>query len=290
MGVISAKGPNPRVTDPLDPRYTDLSNFNKRFDMANLIGEGDVFAGAGYSKIESGSKFGTTVRDIKINDHVVIGNRTGRILEVFSVGDQVVGVTVYEDMRYLPKDYRLNPEAYGYNADGRGRTITYCLRNDLDISETDLLWNGAKVNLYQGSMMILPSTTSNPKTWSKIQQVVSDISNVENEIYYTTLKSRTGSSPEETNFYGVSTLQADILFSNGVENSLVLIYGSTNKTVTKVQTLIRQIPNGGALVTEFDNSGYDGVSGRKIKFDYYLNDVLTSLPFDVKFDLIVDFE
>ena len=53
MSTVQSKGYNPNVTDVNDPRFTGLSNHPDRWMMANLIGEGDVYAGRGYSQVYS---------------------------------------------------------------------------------------------------------------------------------------------------------------------------------------------------------------------------------------------
>ena len=109
-------------------------------------------------------------KNIQVNDFVVLGNRCGRVIEVFTNG-KVTGITVYEDMRYLPLDYRTTPGAFGYDDDAtkQGRTITYRFGRDTTRVEGPNE-NGSNVVLFQGTMMVLRQATDDRNTWNSVAQ------------------------------------------------------------------------------------------------------------------------
>jgi hypothetical protein len=172
MSRVQSKGYNPNIMDPIDPRFTGLSNHPDRWLMANMFGEGDVYAGRGYEQIYC---LNTASKDVEINDFVVLGNRCGRVLKVFtdstSSDGKVTGIKVYEDMRYLPLDYRNSPGAFGYDDDAtkQGRTITYRFGRDTN-SVDGPNENGSNVVLFQGTMMILRQSTDERETWNSVAQ------------------------------------------------------------------------------------------------------------------------
>jgi hypothetical protein len=173
MSTLQSKGYNPNIMDPNDPRFTALSQHPDRWLMANMFGEGDVYAGRGYEQIYC---LNTASKNIQVNDFVVLGNRCGRVLEVFTADDstsdgKVTGVKVYEDMRYLPLDYRNNPVAFGYDDDAtkQGRTITYRFGKDTTTVEGPNE-NGSNVVLFQGTMMILRQPNNDRNTWNSVAQ------------------------------------------------------------------------------------------------------------------------
>lgn len=173
MSTVQSKGYNPNIMDPNDPRFTALSQHPDRWLMANMFGEGDVYAGRGYEQIYC---LNTASKNIQVNDFVVLGNRCGRVLKVFTADDstsdgKVTGVKVYEDMRYLPLDYRNNPVAFGYDDDAtkQGRTITYRFGKDTTTVEGPNE-NGSNVVLFQGTMMILRQPNNDRNTWNSVAQ------------------------------------------------------------------------------------------------------------------------
>lgn len=179
MGTVASKGYNPNILDPNDPRFTALSEHSNRWLMANLIGEGDVYAGRGYEQVYC---FNTAKKDIAVNDHVVLGNRCGRVIDVITDDADpnsdggIAGIVVYEDMRYLPLDYRTAPVDFGYDDDATkvGRTTTYVFGRDTELAG---IKNGSNIVLFQGTLMVLRKQTNNPATWNSIAQAARTFQN-----------------------------------------------------------------------------------------------------------------
>lgn len=179
MGTVSPKGYNPNITNVNDPRFTSLSNHPDRWLMANMFGDGDVYYGG--KAFEQVYCLNTASANVSVNDFVALGNRCGRVISRTTNGastsdGDVTSITVYEDMRYLPLDYRSDPALFGYDDDESkvGRTTTYVFGKNTSL---DGIRNGSNVVLFQGSMMVFRQPTDDQATWNKVAQAAMQLQN-----------------------------------------------------------------------------------------------------------------
>lgn len=175
MGLNDNKGYDPRVLDRSNPKFTDVSSFADRW-MVGALNTDDAYYSRGFEKydIVGPLKRGT----ISAGDFVSIQNRAGVVVSVAADTESndndgdIASITVMEDMRYLPKDWRNNPTGYGYDSNGHGMTRTYVF-GDSTVAE-GIRNGGGDINAvpFYGSMMILKKSTSVKSTWNDICQAI----------------------------------------------------------------------------------------------------------------------
>lgn len=173
-------------------------NFAKRWMTGSLMSD-DAYYNRGFEKYEAVS--GLKKGQLSIGDFVSIQNRSGVVSALyFSDGSRlpddgfrttvdedeeydggvatdqyIVGVEVFEDMRYLPIEYRDNPESYGYTSNGRGMVKTYAFGDIANPSESPVLFNGggsAQSIVFTGSLMVLRKNTDDPSSWNDVAQAI----------------------------------------------------------------------------------------------------------------------
>lgn len=164
MPPMTPKGPNPLITDPNSPYFTELSNLGARWVTTGLAGDAQTFSGRGYDQYFIDTNFQDKI-DIAVGDFVLLGNRSGVVTAVNLNDDEdkVISIAVREDMKYLPNDYRENPEAYGYTESGFDREIIYILD---PTAETEGI-QYAKGFLFIGNLLVMKQRTNDPATWGK---------------------------------------------------------------------------------------------------------------------------
>ena len=164
MSASLPKGPNPLITDPNSPFFTELSKLGTRWVTTGLIGDAQVFAGRGYDQYIIDQNFQDKI-DIAVGDFALLGNRSGVVTAVTLNGGstKVISITVREDMKYLPEDYRTNPEDYGYTASGFDREVTYVLDPTASTAGIPV----SKGFLFIGCLLVLKQRTNDPATWGR---------------------------------------------------------------------------------------------------------------------------
>lgn len=162
--------------------YTSIESFSRRW-MTGALMTDDAYYSRGFEKYDVVSflKEGT----IGVGDFVTVQNRAGVVVEVISgtasgegnggnVNDGgIAGIKVLEDLRYLPEAWRSNPTGYGYESNGKGRTVTYVFGDQTKLS--GLRNGGGKLETavpFYGSLMVLKKQTSDKNTWNDIMQAV----------------------------------------------------------------------------------------------------------------------
>lgn len=190
MGLVERGGYDSRVVDRSDDKFTDISSFADRW-MTGALNTDDAYYSQGFQKydIVSPLKSGT----ISVGDFVSIQNRAGVVTALImdspldpkvdgadgKVDGNIIGVTVMEDMRYLPKEWRANPTGYGYDASGVGMSRTYVFGKDSIITgatqKGGAIPNGGGNRdsvPFRGSLMILKQNKAAESTWNNIMKAV----------------------------------------------------------------------------------------------------------------------
>lgn len=183
---------DPRVLDREDVRFTDLSSFADRW-MTGALNIDDAYYSQGFQKYDIVSPIGRGV--ISAGDFVSIQNRAGFVTAVIlldaldplllepngtagKVDGNVIGITVMEDLRYLPVAWRDNPTGYGYDASGVGMTRTYMfgsLSESIIATPDGGIPNGGGNRdsvPFRGSIMVLKQNKAADSTWNDIMQAV----------------------------------------------------------------------------------------------------------------------
>ena len=154
-------------------------NFANRW-MTGALMTDDAYYSRGFEKydIVSPLKEGS----ISVGDFVSVQNRAGVVTAVIKsnltnnpYGDKfdgdIVGITVMEDLRYLPKDWKSNPTGYGYDASGVGMSKTYVFGDAVLAGYRNGGGDIEAVPFY-GSLMILKQNKADKSTWNDIMQAV----------------------------------------------------------------------------------------------------------------------
>ena len=155
-------------------------NFANRWMTGALLTD-DAYYSRGFEKydIVSPLKEGS----ISVGDFVSVQNRAGVVTAVIKSngtnnpsGDKldgdIVGVTVMEDLRYLPKDWKSNPTGYGYDSSGVGMSKTYVFGDATVLAGYRNGGGDIEAVPFYGSLMILKQNKADASTWNDIMQAV----------------------------------------------------------------------------------------------------------------------
>jgi hypothetical protein len=182
MALAPSKAPNPTISDVNDPRYTPLNQFNRAIGARALIAELGAVSGnniAEHLYVEDNIALGDALLKVQPGDIAYMGNRVGMVLQVLEALDtnnytSLVAIKVHEDMRYLPLDYKSDPESFGYDDSLAkvGRTVTYILgnaKNNVDFSSIVVggkNFQPGSYSFYTGQIQVIKQKTYNPQTWT----------------------------------------------------------------------------------------------------------------------------
>lgn len=167
-------GPNPRVSDVNDVRYTALHELSNRVDLTMMLSD-DAYFQNGFILYDVVKRF-DEVR-LGEGDFVSVQNRYGFVTNVLKDRDnKLIGV---ELMEYLPYDVKRAKESgaeayFGEGSTDDKRKVVYLFRDPEELDIVGLpLFNGGglpKYEIFRGSMKVLHKVTSDKSTWNDIQK------------------------------------------------------------------------------------------------------------------------
>lgn len=169
-------GPNPRVSDVKDVRYTSLHELSNRIDLTMMLSD-DAYFQNGFILYDLVKRFDEVM--LGEGDFVSVQNRYGFVTKVLrDKTNKLIGLELLE---YLPYDVKRAKEIGSAAYFGKGSTddkrkVVYLFRAPSGLEKEIngvTLFNGGglpKYEIFRGSMKVLHKVTSNKNTWNDIQK------------------------------------------------------------------------------------------------------------------------
>lgn len=166
-----------------DPENFDFKEISKvrvgeRWSTLGIIGHSGFSLNAGSDTLLASGHIKDG--DLKVGDHVGLGNIRGRITKVYNSEvegeeDLIHAIEVTSETKLLPKQFHGNSSEYGYQTD-YAIVHTILLVKDIDMIDeavNPVLDGGTSVSaVYHGSVVVYSQQTEDPTTWPNEAQII----------------------------------------------------------------------------------------------------------------------